>query len=178
MTEESEIQKLISKAQQQDAAAFGQLYDIYSQQLFNFLLGKLAHKQTAEDLLQTVFVKVWSNLNKYQPQANAKFSTWLFQVANFTLIDHWRTRKPTVEINEVENLVQFAQNPKLYEEYKYLWAAMSQLPLSYQTVLTLRFKQDLSIDETAKIMNKNKIGIRVLQHRAIAALRKKLADKL
>ena len=178
MTDESEIQKLVLKAQQRDAAAFGQLYDIYSQQLFNFLLGKLAHKPTAEDLLQTVFLKAWTNLDKYQPRPNAKFSTWLFQVANFTLIDHWRTRKPTIEINEVENLVQFAQNPQLYEEYKYLWEALATLPLSYQTVLTLRFKQDLSVDETAKIMNKSKISIRVLQHRAMAALRKKLANKL
>jgi RNA polymerase sigma-70 factor, ECF subfamily len=178
MLPEDEIQQLVARAKQQDQAAFGQIYDIYSQQLFNFLLGKLAHKQTAEDLLQTVFLKAWVNLSKYQTQSNAKFSTWLFQIANFTLIDHWRTKKPTVEITEVENLSQFAQAPALYEEYGYLWEALAELPLPYQTVLDLRFKRDLSVEETSIAMGKNKVGVRVLQHRALAALRKKIAAKL
>ncbi len=178
MVEESQIQQLITKAKQQDRAAFGQIYDTFAQQLYNFLLGKVAHKETAEDLLQTVFLKAWNNLSKYEPRSNAKFSTWLFQIANFTLIDHWRTRKPTVEITEVENLVQFAQDPKLYEEYSYLWQALSSLPLAYQTVLDLRFKRDLSVEETAIIMKKSRVSIRVLQHRAIRALRKKLDGEL
>ncbi|OGE88273.1 MAG: hypothetical protein A3J07_00565 [Candidatus Doudnabacteria bacterium RIFCSPLOWO2_02_FULL_49_13] len=177
MVEEAQIQQLVAKAKQQDRVAFAQIYDTFAQQLYNFLLGKLAHKETAEDLLQTVFLKAWSNLNKYEPRANAKFSTWLFQIANFTLIDHWRTRKPTVEINEIENLVQFAQKPKLYEEYAYLSQALQTLPLAYQTVLDLRFRQDLSVEEAAHIMNKSRVSIRVLQHRAIRALRKKLGDK-
>jgi RNA polymerase sigma-70 factor (ECF subfamily) len=171
MITEQEIQKLVAKAQESNESAFGELYDIFSQQLYNFLLGKLAHKETAEDLVQTVFLKAWTNLNKYECRPTAKFSTWLFQIANFTLIDHWRAKKTVVEINEVENLAQFAVNPAMYEEYDYLWKGMSKLPLTYQTVLDLRFKQDLSVAETAKIMNKSQVSIRVLQHRALKLLK-------
>ena len=178
MVSEQEIQQLVSKAKQADESSFGQLYDIFSQQVFNFLLGKLAHKQTAEDLVQTVFLKTWTNLNKYQQRPSAKFSTWLFQIANFTLIDYWRAKKPTVEINEIENLSQFAVNQPLYEEYDYLWKAMLTLPLTYQTVLDLRFKQDRSVSETAKIMKKSQVSIRVLQHRALRRLRQMLEPKL
>lgn len=174
MLTEQEIQVLISKSQEGDQDAFGQIYTTYSQQIFNFLLSKLSHKQTAEDLVQTVFVKAWTNIKRYQPRSSAKFSTWLFQIANFTLIDHWRTRKSSVEISEVENLVQFAQNPQMYEEYGYLWEAIRRLPLTYQTVLDLRFKQDQSVIETAKAMKKSQISVRVLQHRALKLLRKEL----
>lgn len=174
MISEQEIQQLVAKAQLADETAFGKLYDIFSQQVFNFLLGKLAHKQTAEDLVQTVFLKAWTNLKKYQQQPSAKFSTWLFQIANFTLIDHWRAKKPTVEIDEIENLAQFAINQPLYEEYDYLWKAMHTLPDTYQTVLELRFKQDLSVSETAKIMKKSQVSIRVLQHRALKLLKQTL----
>jgi len=177
MTEEQQIQEIVLKAKQQDRVAFGQIYDTFAQKLYNFLLGKLAHKETAEDLLQIVFLKAWTNLSKYEPRANAKFSTWLFQIANFTLIDHWRTRKQTVEITVVENLVQFAQDPKHYEEYAYLWQALATLPLPYQTVLDLRFKQDLSVEETAIIMKKSRVSVRVLQHRALRALRSKIENK-
>jgi RNA polymerase sigma-70 factor (ECF subfamily) len=175
---EQEIQELIAESQRGNHQAFGQIYDLYSQQLLNFLIGKLAHRQTAEDLLQTVFVKAWTNINRYEPRSTAKFSTWLFQIANFTLIDHWRTRKTTSEISGVENLAQFAQNPKFYEEYGYLWKAIATLPITYQIVLDLRFKQDLSVEETSKIMNKSQVSVRVLQHRALKALKKQLTNVL
>jgi len=82
-----------------------------------------------------------------------------------------------VEINEIENLAQFAINQPLYEEYDYLWKAMVKLPDTYQTVLDLRFKQDLSVSETAEIMKKSQVSIRVLQYRALRLLRETLEPK-
>jgi RNA polymerase sigma factor (sigma-70 family) len=79
-----------------------------------------------------------------------------------------------VELEAVENLSQFALDPKLYENYDYLWTAIAQLPLSYQTILDLRFKQDLSVEEAAQAMQKTEVGVRVLQHRALKALRRQL----
>jgi RNA polymerase sigma-70 factor (ECF subfamily) len=169
--EDSDVKIIVAKAQTGDADAFGQIYDLYSKQIYNFLFNKLRHKETAEDLVHTVFLKAWTNLRSYKPQSTAKFSTWLFQIANFTLIDHWRTRKATTELTEIENLAQFALDPLLYEEYEYLWIAISKLPLEYQTVLDLRFKQEMSVEETAHIMGKSSVGIRVMQHRALKALK-------
>ena len=176
--EESIVQNLVKKAQDGDSEAFGQIYDTFAARLFNFLFSKTSHKETAEDLMHTVFLKAWTNLGSYKPRSTAKFSTWLFQIASFTLIDHWRTRKVTTDIIEVENLSQFAIDPKLYENYEYLWVGLSSLPLAYQTVLDLRFKQELSVEETAQIMGKSTVGIRVLQHRALKALKNKLKNKL
>jgi len=174
MWQEDDVQKLVKRAQAGDSEAFGQIYDLYAKQVFNFLFGKVRHKEVCEDLVHTVFLKTWTNIKSYQPRANAKFSTWLFQIANYTLIDHWRTKKQTVELTEVENLAQFAETPKLYEEYNYLWDAMGKLSMEYQTVLDLRFKQDLNVEETAQIMGKSLVGVRVLQHRALKALKSKL----
>lgn len=174
MIQESEVRNLVGQAQTGDADAFGQIYELYARPIYNFLFSKIHHKEIAEDLVHTVFLKAWTNLRSYQPRTNAKFSTWLYQIANFTLIDYWRAKKPTTELAEIENLVQFAAEPQLYEEYEYLWIAVSQLPLDYQTVLDLRFKQDLSVAETAKIMGRTGVSVRVIQHRAIKALRNKL----
>ncbi len=173
---EAQIQELVRRAQAQDEQAFGLLYEELSRPIYNFLFSKIRHQQVTEDLLQTVFLKAWQNIGSYSPRAGAKFSTWLYQIANYTLIDYWRTKKPLVEIDVVENLSQFAQDPQLYEEYKYLWVAIGQLPLPYQTVIDLRFKQDMSVEETANIMRKTSVGIRVLQHRALRALKDKLKN--
>jgi RNA polymerase sigma-70 factor (ECF subfamily) len=171
MVEEPKIQELIAEAQGGNSEAFGRIYDLYAAKLFNFLLSKVRHKQTSEDLLHTVFLKAWDNLNSYQPRPTAKFSTWLFQIANFTLIDFWRTKKDTVELTKVENLSDFALDPDLFEDYEFLWIALSQLPLEYQTILDLRFKQQLSVSETALIMDKSQVSVRVMQHRALKLLK-------
>jgi RNA polymerase sigma-70 factor (ECF subfamily) len=178
MVEESLIQELVVLAKQGNAEAFGEIYNHLSKPVYNFLFARVRQKQVAEDLLQTVFLKVWKNLSGYQTKRSAKFSTWLFQIANYTLIDYWRTKKETTDISVVENLSIFAEDPELYEKYDYLNDEMKQLPLDYQTVLELRFRQDLSVTETATIMNKSQVSIRVLQHRAVKTLRKKLSKYL
>ncbi len=172
MTDESEVQKLVKKAAEGSSDSFGRLYDLYSGRIFNFILAKVRHKPTAEDLLHTVFLKAWRNLGKYRPQKNTKFSTWLFQIANFTIIDYWRTNKETSSADALENLVEFATNPRQYENYEFLWKAMRGLSADHQTVLQLRFIQDLSVEEAAVAMRKTRVGIRVLQHRALKALQK------
>ena len=177
MLPEADIQNLIIRAQDGDREAFGQIYDLFAARLFNFLVGKVKHKEICEDLVQTVFLKAWTNLGSYKPRSSAKFSTWLYQIANFTLIDYWRTRKTTVDLDEVENLSQMATDQKLYEDYGFLWSALSRLSLPYQTVLDLRFRQQLSVSETAAVMNKSEISIRVLQHRALKALKAQLNNQ-
>ncbi len=175
MVEESTIQELVSRSKQGDSEAFGAIYDELSKPIYNFLFARIRNRQTAEDLLQTVFLKVWNNLSSYTSKRTAKFSTWVFQIANYTLIDHWRTRKETVDLTVVENLSNFALDPKLYEKYDYLWQAIQQLPQEYQTVIQLRFQQDLNVSEVASIMDKSEVSVRVLQHRAVKLLRAKLA---
>lgn len=174
MTDESQVQKLVRRATEGSSDSFGKLYDLYSQQLFNFILSKVRHKPTAEDILHTVFLKAWNNLPKYKQQSTAKFSTWLFQVANYTIIDHWRTKKDISSIDGLDNLAQFANNPKLYESYDYLWRAMDELPEDYRTILYLRFIQEMPVEEAAEAMQKSQVGARVLQYRALKALRKNL----
>ncbi len=171
MLDETDVQKLVSEAAKGNSDSFGKLYDLYSARIFNFIFSRVRNKQTAEDILHTVFMKAWNNLPKYRPTKSAKFSTWLFQIANFTVIDYWRTQKETVEIDKLENLAAFAKEPKLYEDYSFLWKALEELPEDYRTVLRLRFVDDLTVSETAFAMQKSEVGIRVLQHRALKALR-------
>lgn len=172
---EEQVQKLVQEAVKGNSESFGRIYDLYAPQLFNFVLSRVRNKQLAEDILQTVFLKAWNSLSKYQPNPKAKFSTWLFQIANFTIIDHWRTKKEVVEIDKLENLVEFSSDPKLYENYDFLWKALDELPADYATIIHLRFIQDLDVSECAQVLGKTQVGIRVMQHRALKSLKKVLA---
>src|SRR5438034_4290157 len=81
-----------------DAAAFGELVERYQHRLVGILHHLLGRAEGAEDLAQEVFLRVFRTRKRYHPQA--KFSTWLFTIANNLALNALRSRqrKPTVPL--------------------------------------------------------------------------------
>lgn len=115
-------------------------------------------------------------------RARLPFSAFVFRVAQNTLIDYYRKagRKPkTVSLDDDTNQLQeLLANPLdlIHQrmEAKTLREALVQLNDDYREVLVLRFLEGLSPQETADTMRRSEGAIRVLQHRALGALRKLL----
>ena len=82
-----------------DEAAFAQLVDLYRQRLITVMHHLVGSGEEAEDLAQEVFLRIYAGRTKYHPRA--KFSTWLFAIANNLALNHLRRRqrKPTVPLN-------------------------------------------------------------------------------
>jgi RNA polymerase sigma factor (sigma-70 family) len=83
---------LIEKLQKRDQQAFQWLYDQYSPALYGVVKTIVRDEEQAKDLLQDIFVKVWKNLDSYDPKKGRLF-TWLLNVARNTAIDALRARK-------------------------------------------------------------------------------------
>lgn len=79
--------QLMLRAKRGDDAAFSQLVETYQDRLVGVLTHLLGNQDAAEDLGQEVFLRVYRNRSKYE--AKAKFSTWLFHIAN-NLASNWR----------------------------------------------------------------------------------------
>ncbi len=173
--------QLIQKAQNGDKDAFGTLYERYAQTIFRFVYSRLDNRLDAEDLTEEVFVRVWKSLPDYREQG-APFVAYLFQVARNSIIDFYRRSQHKKQDLSVEDHVIdiVDENPDPAEmyalgiEHKELRDVLAKLHEDYRVVLELRFLHDLSPDETAQVMGKSVGGVRVLQHRALAALRKLL----
>ena len=73
-----------------DAAAFELLYSRHRGPLFRFMLHQVRVHATAEELYQDVWQRVITARSRYTPEA--KFSTWLFQIAHNRITDHWRAQ--------------------------------------------------------------------------------------
>ena len=166
---EKEIQNLILQAQKGDQGSFTQIYNLYFERVYKFIFFRTKLKEEAEDLTSLVFLKVWKNLKKYRLQKTAKFSTWLFQIARFTLIDFYRQQKPQVSLSDIKELgeVDFIEKEVELSEVK---RCLLLLPENYQAVINLRYFEDLEYKQIAQIMGKTSIGVRVLLHRAIKKL--------
>src|SRR5262249_45507625 len=86
-----------------DAAAFGELVEHYQQRLVGILHHLLGNPDEAEDLAQEVFLRVYRSRQRYHPKA--KFSTWLFTIANNLALNilRARQRKPSVPLPSQES---------------------------------------------------------------------------
>ena len=175
--------ELIKKAQRGDSQAFGDLYEYHAPAIFRYLYSHLDNRMDAEDLTVEVFLKTWQALPKYI-QRGAPFLAFLYRIARNTLVDHYRQNSHTESISpedmdgyKAEGISEPVEIVSSQMEHQLILNVLGKLRLDYQSVLTLRFIGELSPEETARVMDRSVGAIRVLQHRALAALREEMKDQ-
>jgi RNA polymerase sigma-70 factor, ECF subfamily len=178
-THQPSDEDLIARAVQGDAAAFGDLYERYLTLMYRYVFYRVNDVAEAEDLTEQVFLKAWEALGHYQLR-DVPFSAWLYRIAHNVVVDRHRTHKETLPLDGQLLLRDITSGPEdrldWRETIESVAHALSQLTPIHQQVLTLRFISGLSHAETARVLERSDEAVRVLQHRALAALRE-LLDK-
>jgi RNA polymerase sigma-70 factor (ECF subfamily) len=175
--------ELINKAQQGDSEAFGDLYESHAPAVFRYLSSHLDNRMDAEDLTVEVFLKTWQSLPKYV-ERGIPFLAFLYRIARNTLVDHYRQNSHTESISpedidgyKADGISEPVEVVSSQMEHQNIIKVLGKLRHDYQSVLTLRFMGELSPQETARVMDRSVGAIRVLQHRALAALREAMKDR-
>jgi len=170
---EDELQALVQRASRGDADAFGKLYDLHLDVVYRYIYYKVADPSEAEDLTAQVFLKAWEAMPRYQWR-EIPFSHWLMRLARNAAIDHFRTARAHRELDEgIVSLEPDPQGQFLHgERARELAVAIRQLPEDQRTVIVLRFLQDMDYAQIADLMGKSMGALRVIQHRALVALRR------
>ena len=167
----------MERARSGDGAAFAALYDVFAPRVFRFFRFRVASADAAEDLTQRVFVKMIEQLPKYESRG-IPFAAWLFRVARNAWIDEERTAHPAVSIDRIADSVSVADGPHELAaaaiESEMLRSAIAALPPDHREVIASRFFAGLSCRETAAQMGRSEGSVRIIQHRALAALRRHL----
>ncbi len=170
---ESDLVRLISKAQRGDPVAFDDLYERYAQGILRYLYLRTREAESAQDLTQEVFIRVLKNIKKFEYRGEKSFLGWLYTIAGNVLIGHVR-RKHGIQTPLDQNLE--VVDPRGQESFAstieriYLLNAMSQLTDDQQQVLTLKFFGDLTNQEIATVIGRTEGAVKALQHRAILSL--------
>ena len=171
--------ELIIRARRGDTAAFGDLYERYLNTIYRYVLYRVSDVAEAEDLTETTFLKAWQALADYRVR-DVPFNAWLYRIAHNVIVDQHRTRKDTLSLDQHIEIRDEAASPEdrlgWHESVESLTLALQQLPPAYQQVLALRFISGLSHAETGRVLGRSEEAVRVLQHRALSALRT-LLDK-
>lgn len=156
---------------------FNELYDQYVRKIFNFIYYKTHHKETAEDLTSETFMKALKNFDKFDG-GRGKFSTWIYQIARNTVIDHYRAKKVNLNIDDVWDLSDDDQDiirdldasKKLKEVKKYL----KNLASDQREIVLMRVWEGMSYREIAEALGKEEGNCRVIFSRTIKALKEEM----
>ncbi len=174
--------QLVLQAQAGNSEAFGQLYDAYMERIYRFVYFRVEDQQTAEDITSQVFLKAWSNLERFQ-FSRTPYLAWLYTIAHNAVIDHYRTRKVTTALDDVQ--LSQPDHSELVETEIDLTVEMQSVKVALQTltddqqrVLTLKFIEGMSNNEIARQLGKREGAIRALQMRGLQALAKQLEEKM
>jgi len=161
-----------------DPNAFAALYDIYVKRIFRFIYFKVSSREEAEDITSEVFLKAWNYVNENKEVKS--FSGLLYKIARNSIVDLYRSksaRADTILLSSMpEGIEPGDEGKKVMElntemEAQDLVKAIKKLKLDYQEVLTLRYVDELQIEEIAEITGKGNIAVRVTLHRALKKLK-------
>jgi len=172
---------LIRRAQALDPGALAELYDRHFDGIYRYLFTRLRHQADAEDFTEQVFLKMVDSIQRYRPRGVA-FSSWLYRIAHNLLVDRYRRAgREAVELTErvrdarpQADPATLAQNS---EDRRHLVAALRRLTPEQQRVITMRFIDNLSVDEIARLMRRRPGAIHSMQHRALASLYRFLMER-
>ena len=158
---------LVRQAAAGDAVGFEQIVRLHSSRIFNFVHQMTRQRQDAEDLVQQTFIKAYHNLHRFD--GNRPIINWLLTIARRSTLNHFRSSKRWDEVPEsaASNDPSPATNAEQQEEKENLWADARRL-LSQREfeILWLRFGEDLSIEETARIAGLTQTHVKVIVYRA------------
>jgi len=179
-------ENLIKKVKKGDRNAFAELVDLYKDKVYKVSYRMLGNRQEAEDVAQETFLRVYANIDSYDP--SYKFSTWIYRIASNLSIDQLRKRKQIYSLDKQvegteglewhDRLSDPGQGPEdqllTGEIQGQVQEAINSLTPKYRSIMILRYLEDLSLNEISEVLKLPVSTIKTRIHRGRETLRKKL----
>jgi RNA polymerase sigma-70 factor (ECF subfamily) len=169
---------LACEAQAGSMSSFEELVYRYESRIFQFLRCRVGGVHDAQDLTQSVFVRAFRKIGKFNPRY--KFATWLFTIARRESISHYRRQSLMYVKFLPEELFRVGdpgREAAWRDAREKLWElARHRLPENQFAALYLRAAEQMSIKDVARALQKTQTHVKVLLHRARRQMVKELAE--
>ena len=180
-------EELVALARRGDRRAFEELVDRHKQSAYHIAFDFARDREDAKDLSQDAFLKAFTHLKNFDGRSS--FYTWFYRILVNLCLDYKRRQKraPADSFDEtVENDMDPSHRPERPRSPdQQVWArqfslrvgqALDDLPPRQRTAFVLKNHQGLSIKEIAELMETAEGTVKVHLHRAVTALRERLAE--
>jgi RNA polymerase sigma-70 factor (ECF subfamily) len=154
------------------------LYDAYAPRIYRYIFFKVSSSSEAEDLTADVFLKTWEFIQKREERISS-FQPFVYRLARNAVVDHYRNRAKEAAVMSLDFSIDVAEQVDkslptkiaIASDVETVMKAMNTLKDEYREIILLRYIEEYSIFETAKILEKSRGAVRTTTHRAIEALR-------
>ena len=171
------LEETVKRARKGDDDALTQLCEYIYGRIYSFVYYRVNHREDAEDLTGDVVVKIIRSLERQK----GNFHAWMYRIARNALIDFYRRRGVRKEVslanvhNEPVDERSGIDDGMLTQDK--LRQGLKELTIEQQEVIMLKFIEGYSNEEVAARLKKSVGAVKLLQFRAIRALRKYLRKK-
>jgi RNA polymerase sigma-70 factor (ECF subfamily) len=158
---------LIAACLKGDMRAFDEIVHTHTSRIFNYVLHMTRHRQDAEDIAQQTFIKAYTHLASFDPTRS--FIAWLLTIARRTALNHFRSAKKFEPVAEETASSETTPDRHLEkrDQLDILWAqARRELSEREFEVLWLRYSEDMSLEETARIVGLTQTHTKIIAFRA------------
>ena len=141
---------------QQSREGFNYLYRQYAAVLYGVINKVVYDEQSAEDVLQDVFVKIWNNIAQYDTN-KGRLYTWMINIARNSAIDKLRSKgeimKGKIQTgDDIVNSVQKGRKTEQATDTIGLQNMVAGLKPEYETIVTLAYFKGYTLDEISKTL--------------------------
>jgi RNA polymerase sigma-70 factor (ECF subfamily) len=166
-----------------DRQAFGCLVHAYQRPVYNLCYRMLGNAGEGEDAAQETFERVYTHLAAYDP--GQKLSTWILSIASHGCIDRLRKRRISwLSLDEIGEAPQVTSDTPHAEhvlikesDRREVTRLLRALPADYRLAIVLRYWQDLSYEEIARVTGTTEAAVKSRLHRARQAMARQLLDR-
>lgn len=152
---------------------FRRVYDSYSRKLYNYALWTTQNEQASQDILQTVFLKLWKQTKL--PGTPQELEAWLFRVTRTTCLDFFRARKRRAALHTRAAQEQGVAQRQHGPDPHFNWEVLKPLSPDDRTIIYLHIKMGYNYKEIGTMMNLEENAVRVRAFRALRRLRETLS---
>lgn len=179
-------QEIVRKIRDGDEEAFKLFYREYFPRVYKYAYRRVKARELAEDLTEETFLKVLRSFKYFELKEGLTLDMWIYAIERNVVRD-WFRKNAGFEILPFEEKFENKLLPILQDPYSsaenevindYIKESLLELPAQYREVIELRFYRRKSIKSIALELNKSEGAVKVLQFRAIKALKEKIEEKL
>lgn len=155
-----------------------QIYLDYKDRVYGYIMAKLANPHDAEDLLSSIFLKIYQKLDQYD-STKASLSTWIYTITHNQVCNYYRSKARQGHMADIEEVTELSDGAEPFiemlikeEELEALAIALERLPERERDVIILRYYHGYTPAEVAVKLKISYSNAKFLQHRAISMLKK------
>ena len=186
LVEKFKDKQTISRLKSKDKEVFIKVYDDFAGDIYRFVYFKVGHAEEARDLTSMIFLKTWNHIQNNSLTSSTTLRALLYKIARTSIVDYYRETGSKLEvsldddehpINVVDENVDLEGDMDRASDIANIKSKLPLLKEEYREIIVLKFVNDLEIDEISEVTGKTRGNVRVLLHRALAALKDLLEEE-